>query len=90
MNDEDPFAKFPSVTADYTEFWAWKITEIGVQAEEIGDVSFTKMMLADCAKAGINIIRAEWSYKAKVEGVTIVGQSSGNPPKGKFANGKGI
>ena len=90
LNNPDPFASYPSVTAFYQEFWAWKISEIGVQAEEVGDVTFKNMMLADCALAAINVIRAEWSKYAKVEDVTIVGQSKGNPPIESLANGKGI
>jgi len=47
-------------------------------------------MIEGAGKAGINIIRAEDSKKAKIEDVLIVGKSSGNPPNATMANGDGI
>ncbi len=79
-NAVNPWIDNPPITAVYKDFWAWKITEVGAQLEESGDVTFDNMHFADCGVAGINIERAELATTAKASNIVFVGSSTGNPP----------
>lgn len=79
IGKEDPYEDNPSIQAVFSNFWTWKNGECGVLAEEVGNVVFRDMMIADSKMAGFQAHLTNYSREGTtLQNIIFVGKSNNN------------
>ncbi|CAK63336.1 unnamed protein product (macronuclear) [Paramecium tetraurelia] len=78
VNDQ-PYIDNPSLQAVFEKFYTWKNNECGILGEELGNIYFKDIMIADSKFAGFQAHKGNFSTEGAVlDNAVIIGKSNHN------------
>ncbi|CAD8161606.1 unnamed protein product [Paramecium octaurelia] len=87
-SNSQPYVDNPSLQAVFETFRTWKNDECGILAEELGNIYFKDIMIADSRYAGFQSHKTNYSYEGAVlDNALIIGKSIYNAQPDAYYQG---